>query len=122
MQKWIGIGKIDGEPEDVEFEGSAAKLIWINCPRDWDNDSDNIPVLFLGKRASMIAQSKALSGSLVYVLGEISSRIKISSPKCVNIGCAVFAQSIEFWDVDTMTDFTKNKPNNKRIFFREEEL
>lgn len=126
MQKWIGIGKIDGEPEKVKFDSKDALLVWINVPRSWSQDSDNVPVLFCGKRMDMLTQAskrtKALTGALVYVMGEISSRIRLVNNKVANIGCCVFASSIEFWDVENMTDFTKNKPNNKVIFLQEGEI
>lgn len=122
MQKWIGVGRIDGEPTKVKFEDKDATLIWVNVPRSWSKDSDNVPVLFCGKRQDMLMQANKLTGALVYVVGEISSRIRVVESRVANIGCCVFASSIEFWDVENMTNFTKNKPNNNVIFMKEDDI
>lgn len=126
MQKWIGVGRIDGEPIRVKYENKDAILMWINIPRHWSNDSDNVPVMFYGSRINMLEQASTgtntYSGALVYVMGELSSRIKVCGNKNVDIGCCVFATSIEFWDVEHITDFTKGKPNNKKIMMFKEEI
>lgn len=119
MQKWIGIGHIDGEPMKVEYGNQECLLLWVSCPRAWaPKAEDNIPIMFIGKRKKMLEQAglSTFNGSLVYIIGEISSRIKISSPKTVNIGVSVFATSITFWDTAHITKMQKSKVNNEMIF------
>lgn len=119
MQKWIGVGKIDGEPMKVQYGNQECLLIWICCPRSWSpKNEDNIPVIFIGKRKKALEQAgiNKFDGTLVYVIGEISSRIKIIEPKAVSIGVCVFATSITFWDTKSILDKTKCRVNNEAIF------
>ena len=119
MQKWIGIGHIDGEPIKVMYGNQACILLWLSCPRSWSpKNEDSIPVMFIGKRKSALAQAgiDKFNGTLVYVLGEISSRIKLKSPKEVKIGVCVFATSITFWDTKHIDRKQNSKLNNEIIF------
>lgn len=119
MQKWIGIGHVDGEPMKVQYGSQECLLLWVSCPRAWAPKSeDNVPIMFIGKRKKALEQAglKSFDGALVYIIGEISSRIKITSPKHVNIGVCVFATSITFWDTANITKMQKSKVNNELIF------
>ena len=119
MQKWIGVGHIDGEPMKVMYGNQECVLIWVSCPRSWSpKKEDNIPVMFIGKRKKALEQAgmETFDGALVYIIGEISSRIKINSPKEVSVGVCVFATSITFWDTASITKMQKSKVNNELIF------
>lgn len=119
MQKWIGIGRIDGEPMKVKYGEQEYYLLWIACPRSWaPKKEDSIPVMLIGKRKNVLKQASTdkLDGSLVYVIGEIASRIKLNTPKAVNIGVCVFATSITFWDTENIQRMQKGKVNNELIF------
>lgn len=119
MQKWIGVGHIDGEPIKVMYGEQECILLWISCPRSWSpKNEDSIPVMFIGKRKYVLTQAgiKKFDGALVYVVGEISSRIKLNEPKNVNIGVCVFATSITFWDTDHIERMQKGKIKNEMIF------
>ena len=119
MQKWIGVGHLDGEPIKVQYGNQECLLIWMSCPRSWSPKSeDSIPVMFIGKRKKVLEQAglDKFDGTLVYVIGEISSRIKINKPKIVNIGVCVFATSITFWDTASIVKNQKSKLNNDLIF------
>lgn len=119
MQKWIGVGHIDGEPMKVQYGNQECLLIWIDCPRSWSpKEEDSIPIMFIGKRKKALEQAglDKYDGTLVYIIGEISSRIKIKSPKVVNIGVCVFATSITFWDTASIIKNQKSKLNNELIF------
>ena len=74
--------------------------------------------MFVGKRKEALEQAgiSKYDGTLVYVLGEISSRIKILNPKIVNIGVCVFVTSITFWDTESIIKNRKNKVDNDIIF------
>ena len=119
MQKWIGVGTIDGEPKIVKYGNTECLLLWMSCPRSWSPKSeDSIPLMFVGKRKEALEQAgiSKYDGTLVYVLGEISSRIKIFNPKIVNIGVCVFVTSITFWDTESIIKNRKNKVDNDIIF------
>jgi len=119
MQKWIGVGHIDGEPIKVKYGNQECILLWVSCPRSWSpKDEDSIPVMFIGKRKKAVAQAglDKFDGSQVYIIGEISSRIKLKEPKKVNIGVCVFATSITFWDTKSIEEMRKSKVNNELIF------
>lgn len=119
MQKWIGVGRIDGEPIKVQYGDQECILIWMSCPRSWNpKNDDSVPIMFIGRRKKIIEQSKIkkFDGTLVYAIGEISSRIKLKSPKNVNIGVCVFATSLTFWDTKSIIDKQKSKVNNELIF------
>jgi hypothetical protein len=74
--------------------------------------------MFIGKRKKAVAQAglDKFDGSQVYIIGEISSRIKLKEPKKVNIGVCVFATSITFWDTKSIEEMRKSKVNNELIF------
>lgn len=119
MQKWIGVGRIDGEPVNVRYGDLCSTLIWVSCPRSWQPSvEDSIPVLFIGKRKVTLTNSglQKFDGSLVYVIGELSSRVKLNTEKVVNIGTCVFATSITFWDTASIEKMRKGKVNNEIIF------
>jgi len=119
VQKWIGVGRIDGEPIKVMYGNQECILVWLSCPRSWSpREEDSIPVMFIGKRKSVLKQAgiDKFDGTLVYVLGEISSRIKLNSPKEVKIGVCVFATSITFWDTKHIDRSKNSKLNNEIIF------
>lgn len=119
MQKWIGVGKIDGEPMKVQYGDQECTLVWLTCPRSWSpKKEDSIPIMFIGKRQSMLTQAQLdkYDGTLVYVMGEISSRIKLNSPKKVSIGVCVFATSLTFWDTKSIEAKNKGKITNEVIF------
>ncbi len=114
----MGIGRINGEPMETEYEGLKATLLWVDIPRSWDPDSiDSVPILFVGKRMKLLAQAKVetYEGTLVYVLGELSSRIKLKNPKVINIGVCVFVTSITFWDTKSIEQRSKAKVSNQII-------
>ena len=119
MQKWLGVGRIDGEPMKVMYGNQECILIWLSCPRSWSPKSeDSIPIMFIGKRKSALTQTHLdkYDGTLVYVVGEVSSRIKLNEPKVVSIGVCVFATSITFWDTKSIEKKQKGKVNNELIF------
>lgn len=119
MQKWIGVGHIDGEPVKVMYGNQECILLWVSCPRSWSpKKEDSIPVMFIGKRKSALKQAgiDKFDGSLVYIIGEISSRIKLKEPKQVNVGVCVFATSITFWDTKSIEKMQKGKVTNELIF------
>lgn len=119
MQKWIGVGHIDGEPIKVMYGNQECYLIWLSCPRSWSpKNEDSVPVMFIGKRKSALTQAgiSKYDGTLVFVIGEISSRIKLNSPKEVKIGVCVFATSITFWDTQHIDRKQNSKLNNEIIF------
>lgn len=116
MQKWIGVGRIDSKPELVTLkykENSAeALLVWVRCTRAWDaSKNDAIPTLWLGKRKELmlkyISASKQVEDSLVYVTGEISSRLVINNGQEMNLGLAVFGASITFWTTESIEKMEK---------------
>ena len=120
MQKWIGIGKIDEEPVNVKLNGYDALLMWVRCTRSWDaTKNDAVPVLWLGKRRyrllKHISTKGAVTGALVYVTGEISSRVKIEGEKEMTIGSAVFGNSISFWDSEAIATM-ENKVASEEEF------
>ena len=119
MQKWIGVGRIDGEPMKVQYGEQECLLVWLNCPRSWSPKSeDSIPIMLIGKRKQILEQAgiDKFDGVLVYVIGEISSRIKLNTPKAVNIGVCVFATSMTFWDTKNIEKSRKKKAMNELIF------
>lgn len=119
MQKWIGIGRIVGEPKKVSYNDQESTFLWISCPRAWDSkNSDLVPVLFLGKRQSMLKEEgvKKYNGTLVYVIGELSSRIKLKEVGNITIGVCVFATSLTFWDIKSIENRRFIEPNHEFIF------
>jgi len=113
MQKWLGIGRVDDEPIEVKINGYDALLMWVRCTRAWDATKDDaVPVLWLGKRKYLVhkyisTHNNTLAGALVYVTGEISSRVKIEGERDMTIGAAVFGSSISFWDSESIANMEK---------------
>ncbi len=124
MQKWMAVGRIDGEPREVMFGKNKVLLMWLNCVRSWSIGSDNIPVIFVGKRKRFLDNIKGKkSGCLVYVLGEIMAKRYIKKDFKVSIANVIYATSLEIWDMETMdTPLTDNKPNNELLFSEEDLL
>ena len=119
MQKWIGVGHIDGEPIEVQYGNQTCTLLWMSCPRSWSpKGEDSIPLMFIGKRRDIVAQAgvEKFDGITVYILGEISSRIKLKTPKQVNIGVCVFVTSMSIWDTKSIERYRKAKITNEIIY------
>lgn len=120
MQKWIGIGRIDEEPSNVKLNGYDALLMWVRCTRSWDASKDDaVPVIWLGKRKfnvlKYISTHEQLTGALVYVTGEISSRVKIEGEKEMTIGSAVFGTSLTFWDSESIATMEKKASSEESL-------
>lgn len=119
MQKWMGIGRIVNEPKKVMYNNQKCTFIWVSCPRAWDSkNSDLVPVLFIGKRQQMLEEKgiKKYNGTLVYVIGELSSRIKLKEVGNIVFGVSVFATSLTFWDIKSV-EMRRNKEMNHEFLF-----
>ncbi len=127
MQKWIGVGRVEGEPVDVAFRGKHALLIRLSCDKPWKPDSpDSVPVLFVGKRVDAFKRWKPAKcdGVLACVIGELSvdaTVVRRGDESEYSIAC--IAVSVEFWDGAAIEARRHMSPKKNRAYqsdFKEE--